>query len=735
MRALSKAPPCVRLAVALALVVGLAAGCGPKKPLRIAVTVPSPSGIPGIDPPTEMSPHPNISWAVERVNAAGGAAGHMLSLEFFDWSAGTQGNEGERARATALATDENYTAVIGPGSSTVLLAVADLFVAAKKPIVSPMSAAADVLRAYGGQGAVWRTRQSDIAQTELLVHIARELNAKQIALISTLDSGGATFFSWFGFFAKELDYPDDAVNIAAIDPSAPCDDAVTAALTKKPEVVFVAAGDPMALECIGHRLATLPMRPRVVFADTGFDPRALVKIMGSENFEGISASGDEAFEAAFKARFPMIDPAPHGAAEFDAVLLLAYGLAVSDGHGGQELLDGIKAAVDGREAGPTTWDDAGVAKTLSALRSGKRPLLHGATGNLVYEPGLYVDPIASTLSHWVVRNGQVMYDHRYFTGDKGFLTSGGVLVPASAEHGSVIADSTWAPAATRTDTWALVVALSSGWDNYRHQADALRQYQTLRAGGVPDDHIILILADDLAGAAGNPLPGTVRNVPGGPNLRAGAAVDYKLDLGASAILDILAGKASNATPDVLKTTASSDLYVYLVGHGGSSGIAIGANTTADGLKGEGATISPAALRDTLCALSAAKKFRRAFVVVESCYSGVFGEAGYNGIEAGCKVNNGGGGGDTEPLDGVVLMTAANSKEVSYAGRYDPTVGAWISDAFSDQVATRLASTPTINLAGLYAEVYLRVAGSHSSLWNSAHAGRITTIEAREFFTK
>lgn len=68
----------------------------------------------------------------------------------------------------------------------------------------------------------------------------------------------------------------------------------------------------------------------------------------------------------------------------------------------------------------------------------------------------------------------------------------------------------------RTGQWALVVGLSKGWQNYRHQADALAQYQMLRAHGVSDDHIVLVLADDLAGDPRNAEPGVVRNVAGGP---------------------------------------------------------------------------------------------------------------------------------------------------------------------------------------------------------------------------
>src|SRR2546430_9843023 len=102
----------------------------------------------------------------------------------------------------------------------------------------------------------------------------------------------------------------------------------------------------------------------------------------------------------------------------------------------------------------------------------------------------------------------------------------------------------WTPPAMQGDTWALVPALSSGWANYRHQADALRQYQLLRAGGVPDDHIVLVLADDLATAPDNPAPGTVRNDPGGPDLHHDLQIDYHLPLTADDLVAILTGQAS-----------------------------------------------------------------------------------------------------------------------------------------------------------------------------------------------
>lgn len=47
------------------------------------------------------------------------------------------------------------------------------------------------------------------------------------------------------------------------------------------------------------------------------------------------------------------------------------------------------------------------------------------------------------------------------------------------------------------ENYAVVIETSTGPNNYRHQADALAQYQMLRRFGFDDAHIILILENDL----------------------------------------------------------------------------------------------------------------------------------------------------------------------------------------------------------------------------------------------
>ena len=92
----------------------------------------------------------------------------------------------------------------------------------------------------------------------------------------------------------------------------------------------------------------------------------------------------------------------------------------------------------------------------------------------------------------------------------------------------------------RGQVWAVLVAGSRGWDNYRHQADVCHAYQVreipeggrttrnigfavkvLHRHGVPDENMIVMMYDDIAYSPDNPHKGAIYNQPGGENVYAG----------------------------------------------------------------------------------------------------------------------------------------------------------------------------------------------------------------------
>ncbi|GAB4854397.1 hypothetical protein Ancab_022983 [Ancistrocladus abbreviatus] len=69
--------------------------------------------------------------------------------------------------------------------------------------------------------------------------------------------------------------------------------------------------------------------------------------------------------------------------------------------------------------------------------------------------------------------------------------------------------------------WAVLVAGSTGYKNYRHQANVCHAYQILKKGGLKEENIIVFMYDDVAFDKENPRPGVLINRPSGEDVYAG----------------------------------------------------------------------------------------------------------------------------------------------------------------------------------------------------------------------
>lgn len=67
--------------------------------------------------------------------------------------------------------------------------------------------------------------------------------------------------------------------------------------------------------------------------------------------------------------------------------------------------------------------------------------------------------------------------------------------------------------ACSSSNWAVLVAGSNTWFNYRHQADVFHAYQMLVQKGFDPEKIIVLAYDDIASNTRNPFPGKVFNKP------------------------------------------------------------------------------------------------------------------------------------------------------------------------------------------------------------------------------
>ncbi|KAI5103824.1 GPI-anchor transamidase precursor [Silurus meridionalis] len=125
-----------------------------------------------------------------------------------------------------------------------------------------------------------------------------------------------------------------------------------------------------------------------------------------------------------------------------------------------------------------------------------------------------------------------------------------------------------------TNNWAVLVCTSRFWFNYRHVANVLSVYRSVKRLGIPDSHIVLMLADDMACNHRNPKPATVfshknmeLNVYGDD-----VEVDYRgYEVTVENFLRVLTGRlpASSPRSKRLLSDDRSNILIYLTGHGGN----------------------------------------------------------------------------------------------------------------------------------------------------------------------
>ncbi|KAL6533988.1 hypothetical protein OROHE_013821 [Orobanche hederae] len=120
--------------------------------------------------------------------------------------------------------------------------------------------------------------------------------------------------------------------------------------------------------------------------------------------------------------------------------------------------------------------------------------------------------------------------------------------------------------------WAVLLAGSSGYSNYRHQADVCHAYQVLKRGGLKDENIIVFMYDDIAYNVENPRPGVIINNPHGEDVYKGVPKDYVGDeVTAHNFYAVLLGNKTSLTGGsgkVVDSGPNDHVFVYYSDHGG-----------------------------------------------------------------------------------------------------------------------------------------------------------------------
>ena len=665
-------------------------------PCRIAVVLP-------LDETHKPVWENTVELAVENILRAQSGLEKRVCPEV-EWYDENTENISQLMETLAKRTDLN--AIVGPYHSAHSQEAAYQCAKTDKTLFT-LSTSAELIRVFSQKhNFLWALSETDISQCEVLLSKALYYHGKSVSLLANDDIYGQTFIDWFAFQAKELGLEARGVHLLGDNPQKACREA----FADGSDFILVAASAFSEVEAVleaskGESTGTT----RLLFSDTAFSTE-----LQSDGFafrpsmiEGVAVSPDPntGFATLYESRFGK-SPSNGVPQLYDALMMTAYAAFLLEQGICTDMNEALKQLVDGREACQANWRAEGMARVFAALAQGGSPDIEGCTGNLEFDTMVYTNVLHSTYANWLAYDGTVtVLGH---TGSNG----GNRVDPTLAGWNWVNTvqqefenESTGIAYPALNDCYAVLVAASTKWSNYRHQADILAIYQQLKLAGYDDDHIVLIMEDDLANHPNNPYPGQIFVTDGGENVYRNVKIDYKLsDLRPNDLIDILTGCASHRLPHVVKAGEQDNVFLFWSGHGVPGALCW--DEESQGLTTDMASRLFRTMHERKC-------YRKLIGFIETCYSGSVLKA-------------------TEGIPGMLFFTAANELETSKADMFSYDMLTYLSNRFTRIFIERITADKNIALRDLYLDMFRNTLGSHVMIYNAPNFDNIYKCTMQEF---
>ena len=700
-----------------------------------------------------------------------------LQLEWHD-----ELSEDLTALSTSLANREDIVAIIGPFANESVAAFAPACMKTQKPLIAPTATSEEVIRRYAvttnglstnDKPFLWSLTASDVELTSLLMSeyaaICQSYTTEQANAIvfATDNTYGKTFTDWAPFFAQNY-----GIEILENQTIQTADDIYTYMSELSDESDVGSAFDLTSASFIAvettkmlYEIARIRRKLIIEYYGASFFPSAdpfaeendvywpfLIKIYNTffacsglseesldalgpdgkkmlQGYQGFSPYADPStgFEMSYQTRFGVL-PTFAECKFYDALMLAAFASCYAEHQKpvSGDINKAIIAITSPAETTGPAWSATPMKVYLSAMEEGELMHFVGASGEISFDRDTYTAATTTTYVQWQIMDGEIF--HRSYFGSTGGRTTDASAAWLFLYNEQRASDDFMEQVSgsgnqhfvypQRTGQYAVLVQGSNGYINYRHQADVLSIYQSLRRGGYPDDHIILILDKDMANDAQNPERGVVRTSPSGPDLLGGttagsgigaAVIDYNnADLTAADVADILAGRLSDRLPVVVPQGEGNNVLFYWSGHGRST-----SRGGADEFVWRDASYGNGFSAELFGQTARQMKFRKLLVVAEPCY----GECVIRAVEG---------------IPGVLAMSGANSQEQSWADCWNDHAKVWMCDRFSQNLVNCLTSNPDTSFHDLFLYCAQHTLGSHARIVNAAHFGNLYTTGPAEF---
>ena len=652
-----------------------------------------------------------IDWAQMTIKDAQAGMESRIELDL-DW---IDEDGPDMARRVAIVThDERYTAVIGPEYSRSARLVARESLSYRIPVLMPSVTSTEFQRIYAGSNMsepnIFCLSENDMSQCQALLSGAKSNYIERIALLSRdgkTDDYAASFQQFFAYMAREMQMSEQTVYLYE-DKASLAQELGTAIEAESQAampgvLLFVPSSvqDMLDFDGIlaGHDGTDFQY---IVCPDIAHDPSLEGKLKYS-GYVGttLGSRPGEGFDVAWKTRYGTDIPGGY-AQLYDCFYLLTAAIAAVESGGAASVREALVALTSGtkNDIPSYAWTASGMQSVFRAVKAGDYKPVTGVSGRLLFDEKTHICQMETTYHTWKYQDGKFGITGRFSRSYSGSDIWNWTTTQIANDFDDLAPD---LPYPELTDYYAVVIATSTGWTNYRHQADALAQYQMLKEFGYDDDHIILILEDDIAGNPENPYPGVVHVTPGGENLRTGAVIDYKTsDVTPEDLANIFSGTVTERTPLVIHGSPGTNVFLFWSGHGARDNV----------LKWADNKMSSETIRGIL--EGAEGNYRKILAVMETCYSGSVG--------AYC-----------EGLPGILFLCASASGETSHADVMDG--GIYLSNRFTRVFRSEVEANPGISVHDLYYQLATHTTGSHAGIYNDAHYGNVYRNTLGEYWVE
>jgi neutral amino acid transport system substrate-binding protein len=317
--------------------------------------------------------------AVKDINAAGGHKGRSVELII-----GAGEDTGAQARNLV---DGKADVVIGPTDSSHAAAAVDVLSAARTPLISPANSAA-ALSTYKSGGYYFRTAAADVAQASVLVKLAKDSGAKNIAVVHQESAYGKDVSAAVAGAATAEGL--ETVSTSAFKPGA-AQKSAAAARAAQPDAVILIARDDAQGALAELNNAGLS-GAKIILSDGAFAQYG--SGLGSKALDGARAVVPGVFaSAAFQARLLEVNPAlkdlSFAAEAFDAVNIAALAAAMADDDAGRSVAANLitvsGGTAGGQDAGQPGKACLSYADCLAVLKTGAKINYDGESGPVAFD--------------------------------------------------------------------------------------------------------------------------------------------------------------------------------------------------------------------------------------------------------------------------------------------------------------------------------------------------------------